>query len=160
MHLIYGVCHELQLLQKHRAACSLSLKIAHYKKRERAGGCRYYVFLSLTSSLFFFYLALCFWVILWRPPESASSQLPPTTHTHTHTSLCWTVSKVITGRLLHAFMKYSNGSMSYCALIMPHKDTKDAGGQICRQQTIMKEHLIYWDVDKKIINPLPRLKSN
>lgn len=34
---------------------------------------------------------------------------------------------MITGRLLHAFMKYSNGSMSYCALIMPHKDKGDLG---------------------------------
>lgn len=38
MHLMYGVCHELQLLQKHGADCSLSLKIAHYKKRKRKKG--------------------------------------------------------------------------------------------------------------------------
>lgn len=35
MHLMYGVCHELQLLQKHRAGCSLSLKIPLYKKKKK-----------------------------------------------------------------------------------------------------------------------------
>lgn len=55
-------------------------------------------------------------------------------HTHSHPlSHCWPVSKVITGRLLHAFMKYSNGSVSYCALIMPHKDKKGGWGGEDRQ---------------------------
>lgn len=65
-------------------------------------------------------------------------------------SYCWPVSKTITGRLLHAFMKYSNGCMSYCALIMPHKDRKEGRGQtqMGRQEEIMKERCIYWNVEK------------
>ena len=113
MHLMYGVCHELQLLQKHSTACSLSLKIPHYKKKR--GG----IFIKFASHR----QAACFSFILTRDCSTASRQ--PLQPTHLHTFIyCWPVRKVITGRLLHAFMKYSNGSMSYCALIMPHKDKK------------------------------------
>lgn len=131
MHLIYGVCHELQLLQKHRAACSPSLKIPHYKKKRKTGGGVSLLCFPLTDKQLVF---LLFGPVFLRNFVKASRKhlqpvTPHHTHTHAHTSLCWPVSKVITGRLLHAFMKYSNGSMSYCALIMPHKDTKDVGGR-------------------------------
>ena len=118
MHLMYGVCHELQLLQKHSTACSLSLKIPHYKKRKKEGGGGE-IFIKFASHR----QAACFSFILSCDCSMASRQ--PLQPTHKHTFIyCWPVRKVITGRLLHAFMKYSNGSMSYCALIMPHKDKK------------------------------------
>lgn len=42
---------------------------------------------------------------------------------------CWPVSKAITGRLLCTFMKYSNGSMFYWALIMSNKGWNEGAGR-------------------------------
>lgn len=88
-------------------------------KREREGRG---VFIKFSSH----WQAACFSFILyflrdWCEDLTVSQPQPPLADTHA-LPLCWLVSKVITDRLLHAFMKYSNGSMSYCALIMPHKD--------------------------------------
>ena len=139
MHLMYGVCHELQLLQKHGARRSTSLKIPHYKKKKKIrekeeGEIFIKFFLSSTSTLFFSYFVnMCV-----RRPLGGPA---PLVHVAFHR---WPVSEVITGRLLHAFMKYSNGSMSCCALIMPHKDRgKGGGGETQDRQGIMKERLIY-----------------
>lgn len=97
-------------------------------------------------------------VFLMFGPCGLSTVLRPLPFFHTHTFHCWPVSKAITGRLLHAFMKYSSGSMSYCALIMPYKDKKGGGGggrrtQTGRHKTIMKEDLIYWDVGTLCLSP-------
>lgn len=96
------------------------------------------VFIKFSShwqaACFSFYLALCSNAMVRRPPDSPSSQYPTTTTTttprNTHTFYFWPVSEVITGRLLDAFMKYSNSSMSYCALIMPHKDERKGGADV------------------------------
>lgn len=93
------------------------------------------------AACFYFILSMCVCVFDCdgaKASRQPSSQL----FSYWHTFCDWPVSKAITGRLLHAFMKYSNGSMSYCALIMPHKEKK-GGALTGRQKTIMKEHLIY-----------------
>lgn len=136
---MYGVCHELQLLQKHRAGCSLSLKIPHYKKRK---GEKSLLSLPLIDKQLVFIL-FCQCVCVFDCDGAKASRQPSSQlFSYWHTFCDWPVSKAITGRLLHAFMKYSNGSMSYCALIMPHKEKK-GGALTGRQKTIMKEHLIY-----------------
>lgn len=105
------------------------------KERVERGG----VFIKFSS----YWQAACFSLILYfdltkAPPVSHPQ--PPLADTHA-LPLCWLVSKVITGRLLHAFMKYSNGSMSYCALIMPHKDKGDLGDRWAdiRKRTVFAE---------------------
>lgn len=124
MHLMYGMCHELQLLQKHRAGCSLSLKIPLYKKkkkkteRKRKGE----IFIKLASHQQEACLSNILHVFVLG---GLVEVLQTVAACCICSSYCWPVSKTITGRLLHAFMKYSNGCMSYCALIMPHKDRKE-----------------------------------
>lgn len=145
MHLMYGMCHELQLLQKHRAGCSLSLKIPLYKKkkkrkteRKRKGE----IFIKLASHQQEACLSNILHVFVLG---GLVEVLQTVAACCICSSYCWPVSKTITGRLLHAFMKYSNGCMSYCALIMPHKDRKEGRGQtqMGRQEEIMKERCIY-----------------
>lgn len=142
MHLMYGVCHELQLLQKHRAACSLSLKIPHYKTREGEKSFLSLPFIDKQLVFILFYQCACVCVCLrvLRPLEPPSSQFFSCTHTYTFH--CWPVIKVITGRLLHAFMKYSNGSMSYCALITPHKKRKRKGATDGRTENNERTHYL------------------
>lgn len=148
MHLMYGVCHELQLLQKHRAGCSLSLKIPLYKKKKKTERKRKgEIFIKLASHQ----QEACLSNILHVFVLGGLVEVLQTVAACCICSFyCWPVSKTITGRLLHAFMKYSNGCMSYCALIMPHKDRKEGRGQtqMGRQEEIMKEHCIYWNVEK------------
>lgn len=148
MHLMYGVCHELQLLQKHRAGCSLSLKIPLYKKKKKTERKRKgEIFIKLASHQ----QEACLSNILHVFVHGGLVEVLQTVAACCIcSSYCWPVSKTITGRLLHAFMKYSNGCMSYCALIMPHKDRKEGRGQtqMGRQEEIMKERCIYWNVEK------------
>lgn len=143
MHLMYGVCHELQLLQKHRAGCSLSLKIPLYKKKKKTERKRKgEIFIKLASHQ----QEACLSNILHVFVLGGLVEVLQTVAACCICSFyCWPVSKTITGRLLHAFMKYSNGCMSYCALIMPHKDRKEGRGQtqMGRQEEIMKERCIY-----------------
>lgn len=99
------------------------------KKKER----REKIFIKFAShrqAVCFSYFCQCVCICAWRPLDTPASYFP-----QTHTFHRWPVSKVITGRLLHAFMKYSNGSMSYCALIMPHKDRKGRRGADTDRQT-------------------------
>lgn len=79
---MYGVCHELQLLQKHRAACSPSLKIPHYKKKKRRkkkGGGVFIKFAPHRQAACFSFILSC---VLLRPLFS-----PPASYflTHAHT---------------------------------------------------------------------------
>lgn len=143
MHLMYGVCHELQLLQKHRAGCSLSLKIPLYKKKKKTERKRKgEIFIKLASHQQEACLSNILHVFVLG---GLVEVLQTVAACCICSSYCWPVSKTITGRLLHAFMKYSNGCMSYCALIMPHKDRKEGRGQtqMGRQEEIMKERCIY-----------------
>lgn len=123
---MYGVCHELQLLQKRRAACSLSLKIPHYKKRD--GGNSLLSFPLIDKRLVFLLFGPVFLCAMASQQHLQPVMTQPHPYRLVHTSLCWPVSNVITGRLLHAFMKYLNGSM---------------GGGWGETMT-SKEHLICW----------------
>lgn len=110
------------------------------QKRERGGKKIFIKFSSHWQAACFSSIWPCVSMWSFENLQTAPPSSPPP-----HFQCC-PVSKVITGRLLCAFMKYSNGSMSYCALIMPDKDKKKkgGGGQMARQKTIMS----YWDVSK------------
>lgn len=97
-----------------------------YLIRKKRGGKSIIKFVShRQAACFCFILSVC----VWRPPDC-----PPASYS-THTFHHWPVSNAITGRLLHAFMKYSNGSVSYCALIIPCKDRKRRRGPETDGQT-------------------------
>lgn len=138
---MYGVCHELQLLQKHRAGCSLSLKIPHYKKRK---GEKSLLSLPLIDKQLVFIL-FCQCVCVFDCDGAKASRQPSSQlFSYWHTFCDWPVSKAITGRLLDAFMKYSNGSMSYCALIMPHKEKRGGTDGQTENNNERTPYLLLW----------------